>query len=114
MLLVHFRFDFAKNEWSEVAPISIPRRLSAHTVLSGFLFVIGGESVPGTFENSVEYYTPLTDRWATGAPMRRPRASAAACISKGSIYVFGGFAAEGALRSIERYQPQDDSWTEAS
>lgn len=92
----------------------MPRRLPAHAVLSGFLFVIGGETVSAEFQNSVEYYMPSTDQWVTVALMRHGRSAVAACSSNGYIYVFGGFAADGALQSIERYGPRDNSWTEAS
>lgn len=86
----------------------------AHAVLSGRLFVIGGEDDQGIYLNLVECYDPSTGNWQAVAPMRHERANAAACTSNGLIYVFGGEGeSEGViLQSIERYDPDKNSWTE--
>lgn len=92
--------------------MSTPRWLSAHAVVSGRLFVIGGWNDPSGDLRSVERYDPLADEWQTVAPMQNERQAAAACVSGGFIYVFGGSEVwtDSILESIERYDPHLDSW----
>lgn len=111
---LHFRFDFATNEWTQIAPMSVPRLRAARAVLANRLFIIGGRDDRATCLHSVECYDPAISEWKTVAPMRRARANTAACAVNGSIYVFGGHDAEGGLSSIERYDPDGNTWTEAS
>lgn len=110
--LPNFRFDFVKNEWTEVAPLPAPRCYSTHVVLADFLFVIGGRNAKFNAVNSVEYYEPLTDNWQSAAPLLHERECAAACVSNGFIYVLGGDDHSKLLQSIERYDRRDNSWTE--
>lgn len=88
-----------------------PRRFVAHTILSGRLFVIGGDSTLDGDTNHVENYDPITNKWLTTAPMCHPRRFATACALNGFIYVFGGKNRE-ATKSIERYDPAQNSWDE--
>lgn len=90
--------------------MAIPRKLSAHVVLSGHLYVFGGRNHLNIHENSVEYYNPSVDKWQTVAPMLHAISEATACVSNGFIYVLGGICAEGVLRSIEKYDPREDLW----
>lgn len=113
-----FRFDFERNEWTDVHPMTTPRWCPAHVVALGRLYVFGGLINAGRKEplNSVEYYNPKTDNWRTVAPMLRQKSSATAYATKGFIYVIGGNSARGRipLSSIERYDPDEDSWITVS
>lgn len=111
----HFRFHFANHKWTEVTPMSFPRRFTAHVVLSDRLYVIGGYDDKNMVLNLVESYNPLIDKWKTLMPMRYKRYTPAACVSNGFIYVLGGLDnAENPIRSIERYEPRENTWTEVS
>lgn len=92
--------------------MSLQRRYSAHVVLSGQLFVMGGENDRGSRHKSVEYYDPAMDTWQMAAPMRHGRVFATASVSNGFIFVLGGLGKQGDLQSIEKYDPSDDSWIE--
>lgn len=85
---------------------------SAHAVLSGRLFIIGGEDDEEVVLNSVECYDPSTGNWQAVAPMRHERKYAAACTSNDRIYVFGGCDGEDTLQSIEGYDLDGNSWTD--
>lgn len=88
--------------------MSIPRCKSAHVVLSGRLFVIGGSDEDVSRLRSVEYYEPLIDKWQTVAPMLHKRIMLAASTLNGFIYVIGGEGEGGHLQSIERYNPSEN------
>lgn len=94
--------------------MSFARHKAAHTVLSGRLFVIGGDDEQGTDLKSVEHFDPSTNEWQTVAPMRQKRYSPAACVSHGFIYVFGGYGDGVPLSSVERYDSRQNSWTEVT
>lgn len=118
MFLILFwnsRFDFTKNEWTEIASMSTPCRGNAGlVVLLGRIFRIGGLGFENRRHNNVDYYDPLTDKWQAVAPMHYERGAPAACALNGLIYVLGGESSGPTLRSIERYDPRADSWTEVN
>lgn len=109
---MRLRFDFGKNEWTEVTAMDIPRCDFAHVIQSGRLLVIGGKDEDNTWLRPVESYDPLTDKWEMVAPMLHERTHSAAATSNGFVYVFGGHDGEDFLRSIERYNSQENSWIE--
>lgn len=92
--------------------MTIPREYAAHAVLTGRLFLMGGKNDLAGRHSSVEYYDPVAKKWRMVAPMRHARSHATASVSNGFIYILGGLDNEGALQSIEKYDPQDNSWTE--
>lgn len=112
--LFSFRFDFLKNKWTEIAPMSIARNAFAHVVLSDRIFVFGGRNETGRSINSVEYFKQSTNEWQTVSPMRHVRAYGSACAPNGFIYVLGGVVGSGVHQSIERYDPGENAWTEVS
>ena len=61
----------------------------AAAALGGRIFVFGGESVRGTFDQT-ESYDPATDRWETLTPMPTPRHGLGAAVLGESIYVISG------------------------
>lgn len=96
-----------------IKDMSIARCHSAHAVLMGTLYVMGGSDDQLGWYNSVEYYVPSTDKWEMAVPMRQKRASAKACAINGLIYVLGGVNWRfEAIQTIERYNPRANSWTE--
>lgn len=84
--------------------MNTPRRFAGHVVLADRLYVLAGWDDRCQVMNSVEYY----DAHKRFAP--------AACVSNGLIYVLGGWrSGKGMLvPSIERYEPQTNTWTEVS
>lgn len=101
-----------KNTWAEVSPMLLPRRLSAHVILSGRLYVIGGKIEQDRRVNSVECYEPATNKWQTVPPMLHERSKSAAYALNGFIYVLGGYGKDNCLQSIERYNSDEASWME--
>lgn len=95
-------------------PMFIPRTDTAHVVLSGLLYVIGGYTGVESYKNYVEYYDPSINKWKMGEPMRHERRQPAAHVSNGFIYVLGGRRSEtgDALQFVERYNPAENTWIE--
>lgn len=91
--------------------MSVCREYAAHVVLSGLIYVMGGKNLQNTRHNSVEFNNPSLNEWKTVAPMRHARLRVTASVSNGFIYVLGGLS-NIHLKSIEKYDPLRNSWTE--
>lgn len=93
--------------------MSVTRYGPALAIYLGKIFVMGGSSNNG-HENTVESFSPLTNRWTSVASMNKRRRGAEAGESGGYLYVVGGCnGINGSvhLASIERYDPQTNTWT---
>ena len=56
-------------------------------------------------------YNTWTHQWTSIASMNTPRAWAASAVVDNKVYILGGFDGSNRLRSVERYDPEMDSWT---
>jgi N-acetylneuraminic acid mutarotase len=61
----------------------------AAAALNGKIFVVGGESTAGTF-NETESYDPAKNEWETWAPMPTARHGLGAAVWGKEIYVISG------------------------
>ena len=85
-------------------------------VLGVLIYVVGGRDASNVLD-SVEYYSPLTNKWTMCSSMNKKRGSVSVCAINGSIYAFGGHEAASTLANstrydcAERYDPKLDQWT---
>jgi N-acetylneuraminic acid mutarotase len=106
-LTVVERYDFATDTWQELAPLTTGRSDKAVVYLTGYLFVLGGESQldniceladepePGEQTiaiDDVEVYDPETNQWIVleDFPQHRFRFTAVAVNEEHKIITFGG------------------------
>ncbi|MBI3079664.1 MAG: galactose oxidase, partial [Deltaproteobacteria bacterium] len=71
------------------APMPTPRSGIAAATLGGRIFVFGGESPAGTF-NQTEAYDPGRNTWTVRDPMPTARHGLGAAVVGQSIYVLSG------------------------
>jgi len=71
------------------SPMPTARSGIAAAALGGRIYVFGGESPAGTFDEN-ERYDPETDSWETMAPMPTARHGLGAAVVGGTVYVIGG------------------------
>ena len=64
---------------------------SGVAVVSGKIYVVGGESVDNNMLNTVEVYDPATNAWTAAAPMGMARDSFGVAVLGGKIYAAGGY-----------------------
>ena len=115
-------YDPATNSWRALSPMPTARNHMAGVgAVGGKIYVIGGR-VGSVFERDadntdlVEVYDPAADSWgALKARMPTPRSGGGFGVYGGKIYVGGGEFRNsqmlGAIRSLEAYDPANDSWT---
>jgi N-acetylneuraminic acid mutarotase len=56
-------------------------------------------------------YNTWTKQWSSVAPMNSARAWPSVAVADNRIYVMGGFDGSNRLRSVEVFNPEEDSWT---
>ena len=66
-------FSFKTKEWSEAAPLSLPRAGMAVCVFSGRMFVAGGETTSSLHSTSVEVFHPEVGKWTPAAELCNAR-----------------------------------------
>ena len=54
------------------------------------------------------------NEWVAIAPLNTPRRSLALGVLGGPMYALGGYDGASSLKSVERYDPQSNSWTSVS
>ena len=104
-------FDSEKNEWRQVAPMSVRRSGLRVASVGGYLFAIGGFSASDTKALAlVDRYDPMTDSWRLVASMNCARRSFAVTVLNGYLYAMGGINGGTYYDSVERYCPRSNKW----
>ena len=100
------------NYWVPISKLPVKLNASSAVSLNDSLYVIGGcsDSRPS---KRVFRYEPFNNKWTEAQPMRFAREELCSVAFEDSIYVFGGEGEGGEiLRSVERYDPELDQWTD--
>ncbi|XP_068602505.1 kelch-like protein 23 [Brachionichthys hirsutus] len=94
------------NEWRIVTIIPHPDYGLCSVSLDNVLYLMGGQTT------ATDCYNIERDEWRPVAVMKERRMECGTVVINGSIYVTGGYSnSKGSyLQSIERYDPQLDSW----
>lgn len=105
-----------KDEWQQVAPLSIPRACAAAASMAGSIYCIGGEVSPDfmgqewsaesgsvCLTSSVERCDPWCGRWEWAPLMQRVRTKAAAVVLSGRLFVIGGYVIPHAQENSVRH-----------
>ncbi len=105
-------FDPATGRWSPAAPLfDFTRTGHTATLLrDGRVLVVGGEFRGGGFSSN-QIYDPATNTWALAGSMADNRSGhLAVALRDGTVLVIGGNQEAGSF--AERYDPDDNSWTQ--
>lgn len=128
-----FRYDPQTNQWSsDVAPTSSCRTSVGVAVLDGFLYAVGGQDGVSCLNHVERYkivlvallqprfcnlhsvccrYDPKENKWTKVASMMTRRLGVAVAVLNGYLYAIGGSDGQCPLNSVERYDPQKNTWT---
>jgi len=108
-------YDPATNAWIAKAPIPLALYAAATGVISGKLYVAGGQasSLDGNNVATLQVYDPGTDTWTFRAPMPAASSSATAGVINGKLYVAGGMVPSNtsSTNTLRVYDPATDTWT---
>ena len=98
------------GSWEELPPLNHPRAAAAAAVVGNKIVVVGGQA-----NQKLVRQTEVFDgrRWTDAADIPTPREHLAAASDGRYLYALGGrdLTAAKNLPTLERYDPEDDSWT---
>ncbi|XP_063244711.1 uncharacterized protein LOC134545858 isoform X3 [Bacillus rossius redtenbacheri] len=104
-------YDTVSRTWRALA--CLPFAVSKHgLVASGknTLYLAGGEFPDGSASRSMWRYDPVLDVWQEMAPMLVPRSELGLALLDGNVYAVGGWEGSFRLDTVERYNPETNSW----
>uniref|UniRef100_A0A4W6D3N1 Influenza virus NS1A binding protein a n=1 Tax=Lates calcarifer TaxID=8187 RepID=A0A4W6D3N1_LATCA len=109
-------YDPTEDRWTFIAPMRTPRARFQMAVLMGQLYVIGGSNGHSDELSCGETYDPHADEWTQVPELRTNRCNAgrhqaAVCELDGFMYVIGGAESWNCLNTVERYNPENNTWT---
>ena len=103
---------FDGTTWTEGADMGTNYRHAAGcVVLNKKIYVIGGRDSARHVTNTVNVYDPATSKWSAKANLITNRENPGCVVYNGNIFVLGGYNGN-YLVSVEKYDPNTDSWTE--
>ncbi|XP_036298187.1 influenza virus NS1A-binding protein isoform X3 [Pipistrellus kuhlii] len=109
-------YDPHTDHWSFLAPMRTPRARFQMAVLMGQLYVVGGSNGHSDDLSCGEMYDPNIDDWIPVPELRTNRCNAgrhqsAVCELGGYLYIIGGAESWNCLNTVERYNPENNTWT---
>ncbi len=87
-------YDPKINTWETLSPLPTKRHGVDMATVNGKIYVIGGMGTEASIwepQNTVEEYTPKTNKWATKQPMPTPRDGYGYSVQGEQIFVYGGW-----------------------
>jgi hypothetical protein len=108
------RYDFALDEWTTLAPMSVRRDHVGAIVWNGEIHALSGRAADGSNYTSTEIYNPTSDTWRAGSSMHEGRSGFGATELGGKLYVAGGeliVEPVHTLDSVEALDPETNVWS---
>uniref|UniRef100_A0A8C5NG96 Kelch-like ECH-associated protein 1 n=1 Tax=Gouania willdenowi TaxID=441366 RepID=A0A8C5NG96_GOUWI len=97
------------NQWSQRAPLNLPRNRVGVGVVDGCIYAVGG-SQGFVHHNTVERWDPESNIWTFVRPMSVARLGAGVTACGGFLYVVGGYDGMRRWNTAEKYHPDTDTW----
>lgn len=103
-----YEYDPVVNTYTEKAALPTVRGSFASGVLSGKIYICGG-NVDG-YTSKVEAYDPVTNTWTEKASLPASLDNPTGAVINGKLYVIGGFSG-GFRNTVYEYDPCENLWT---
>ncbi len=108
------KYDSAARRWSKIPDKPTPSSNIQAALVSGKIFIPGGQLANGKPGNMLEIFDPRQNRWETGAALPEPLSGYALTAFEGKIYLFGGWNGSEPVDHVYVYDPADDDWAQRS
>jgi serine/threonine protein kinase len=106
-----FAYDPKANRWEQRAPSLVSHSTPGGGVISGKLYLAGGEDGTNGATAILEVYDPARNEWRFLKPMPTPRRHCAGVVLEQRLFVLGGVDDSNFLATVEAYEPATDSWS---
>ncbi|XP_074659637.1 kelch-like protein 24a [Tubulanus polymorphus] len=100
------------GEWSKMPSLPAPCRGPGITTIGDDLYIVGGWSSHAL--NTLHVLNLKTKVWKQKSPMSECRSSVAVVAAEDGVYAFGGYNDYSSVRSVERYDPDENTWKKVS
>ena len=108
-------YDPKDGTWHVCTSMRHARSGVSTVVLGEHLYAIGGrDRHRQAYYDVVERYSPELNTWETFQRLTHPRAWPSATVYKGQIYVCGGYDGQFRLKTVEKYDPEEQKWKRVS
>jgi N-acetylneuraminic acid mutarotase len=107
--LLH-RYDPNTNAWTTLRAAPSVHFQPTVGVISGKIYVAGGNDAAGAATGRLDVYNPATNTWTTRAAMSTPRVTTGGAVVGGKLYVVGGRRGSTYLNTVEAYDAVANSW----
>jgi N-acetylneuraminic acid mutarotase len=104
------RYDPSSNTWTTLRAAPASHFQPVVGVISGKLYVVGGNNASNIATGRVDMYNPSTNGWSIKATMPTARVAAAGSAIGGKLHVIGGRNGSTYLSTVEAYNPLTNSW----
>ncbi|KFV52802.1 hypothetical protein N341_06758 [Tyto alba] len=100
------------DDWTPVPELRTNRCNAGVCALNGKLYIVGGSDPYGQKGlKNCDVFDPVTKSWTSCAPLNIRRHQSAVCELGGYLYIMGGAESWNCLNSVERYNPENNTWT---
>ena len=104
---ISYKFNLDDNSILQLPSMNYVRYDHTLTILGDRIYAIGGRCYNNILD-TVEYYE--NNKWINVKSMNKPRYNHKSVIHKGKIFVFGGFNGSKQRLTVERYDPEENTW----
>lgn len=110
-----YRYNVATNDYTTLAPFTVPTWNQAVAFLNGKIYKFAGTSTSAS-TNALEIYDIAGNSWSPGAAYPESVSFVSSFVRNGFVYGAGGIASVGSVASLKtfRYDPVGNTWDDAA
>ncbi|KAG8178245.1 hypothetical protein JTE90_005614 [Oedothorax gibbosus] len=103
------RFDPVTNEW-HIIPQMHPMILTDVVTMKNCIYAIGDIFLQHNQSMMMQVFNPMSDEWHVVEAPKHLRHDFTAVVYKEKLYIIGGEGQDWRLRTVEEYEPEEDTW----
>ncbi|WP_431949010.1 Kelch repeat-containing protein [Actinacidiphila sp. bgisy167] len=107
-------YDPSAGVWTRGAPAPEPRQATAHGMIDGRLYAVGGWGPQETVSRTLQVYDTARNTWTKGPDVPQGRYGAAGAVLDGRLYVVGGCDNTECASTVYAFDPASGRWTRAA
>ncbi|MEU1595872.1 carboxypeptidase regulatory-like domain-containing protein [Streptomyces sp. NPDC005708] len=109
-----YMYDPQAGSWKRGAAAPEPRQATAHGIVDGRLYTVGGWGPQETVSDTMQVYDMASNTWSKGPSIPQGRFGGASVVIDGRLYVVGGCTNAECGSAVSVYDPHSGSWSKAA
>ncbi|MEU1622481.1 kelch repeat-containing protein [Streptomyces sp. NPDC005722] len=107
-------YDPSEGIWTRGAPAPEPRQATAHGMIGGRLYAVGGWGPQETVSGTLQVYDTARNTWTKGPAVPQGHYGAAGAVLDGRLYVVGGCTNTECASTVDVFDPASGRWARAA